>query len=91
MYSHFDAMPLRNPSTIVAGPANLNLRAMFARQPVETFEAGEAIFREGDPASHVFEIGEGVVRIVKILSDGRRVITAFMHEGDLVSISLQER
>ena len=90
MFSQIRATALQRPSDIVAGPANLNLRTMFARQPVESFEPGEAIFREGDRAAHVFEIKEGVVRIVKILSDGRRVITAFMQEGDLVSISLQE-
>lgn len=70
--------------------ANLNLQSMFSRQPTESFDPGEAVFWEGDKATHVFEVTEGILRMVKILSDGRRVITAFMHPGDLVSVSLQE-
>lgn len=67
------------------------LQAVFSRQPVEKFDAGTAIFWERDPAKHVFEVVEGVLRIFKMLSDGRRVITGFLYPGDLIGISLQDR
>jgi len=39
----------------------------------------------------VFEVVTGVLRVYKILSDGRRVITGFMYAGDLIGVSLKER
>lgn len=67
------------------------LQSLFSRQPVEKFEPGTAVFWEGDEAAHVFEVVSGVLRIYKILSDGRRVITGFMYPGDLIGVSLKER
>ena len=67
------------------------LQGLFSRQPIEKFEAGTAVFWEGDEADHVFEVVEGVLRIYKILGDGRRVITGFMYPGDLIGVSLKDR
>lgn len=67
------------------------LQGLFSRQPIERFEAGTAVFWEGDEADHVFEVVEGVLRIYKILGDGRRVITGFMYPGDLIGVSLKDR
>ena len=72
-------------------PAALNLQSLFSRQPTETFEGGTAVFWEGDAATHVFEVVEGVLRVFKLLSDGRRAITGFIYPGDLIGISLKER
>ena len=47
------------------------LQSLFSRQPVEKFEPGSAVFWEGDEAAHVFEVVTGVLRVYKILSDGR--------------------
>lgn len=90
MFSHVNTAAAHQQSHGVPEAANRNLQSMFSRQPIESFGPGEAVFWEGDRAAHVFEVTEGILRVVKILSDGRRVITAFMHPGDLVSISLQE-
>lgn len=67
------------------------LQSLFSRQPIEKFEAGSAVFWEGDEAQHVFEVVSGVLRVYKILSDGRRVITGFMYPGDLIGVSLKDR
>lgn len=82
--------PGRLPAFAVA-PVKPSLRALFSRQPLESYDAAAAIFWEGDPATHVFKLVEGVVRIVKILSDGRRIITRFLYPGDILGISLDER
>ncbi|MCX5514646.1 Crp/Fnr family transcriptional regulator [Kaistia algarum] len=67
------------------------LQGVFSRQPIEKFEPGAAVFWEGDEAEHVFEVVEGVLRVYKILGDGRRVITGFMYPGDLIGVSLKDR
>jgi CRP/FNR family transcriptional regulator len=65
------------------------LRSLFCKQPVEQLDAGRTLFFEGDPAKHLFELVEGVLRIFKIMADGRRVITGFLYPGDLVGVSLR--
>jgi CRP/FNR family transcriptional regulator len=65
------------------------LGALFSRQPAEPLHPGQSLFFEGDDARHVFEITEGALRIFRIISDGRRVITGFVYEGDLVGMSLK--
>ncbi len=78
---------LAQPDTAQA--AAVSLQALFAKQPVEKFEAGTAVFWEGDAASHVFEVTEGVLRIFRMMNDGRRVITGFVYPGDLLGVSLE--
>lgn len=67
-----------------------SLMSLFSRQTLEVHEGGSAIFWEGDPASHVFKVVEGVLRIFRILADGRRIITGFIYPGDILGISLNE-
>ncbi|WP_248308581.1 helix-turn-helix domain-containing protein [Bosea sp. 124] len=67
-----------------------SLRSLFGGQPVETFDTGTAVFWEGDDARHVFEVVEGVLRVFRIMSDGRRVITGFIYPGDLLGVSLKD-
>ena len=65
------------------------LQALFWKQPMEQLDAGRTLFFEGDQAKHLFELVEGVLRIFKIMADGRRVITGFLYPGDLVGVSLR--
>jgi CRP/FNR family nitrogen fixation transcriptional regulator len=44
------------------------------------------IFGEGEPAEYVFQIVEGAVRSYKLLSDGRRQISAFHLPGDIFGV-----
>lgn len=54
------------------------------------FGPDETILFEDDPADHAFNITEGVVRVSKMLSDGRRQITGFLHPGDFLGLSYQD-
>ncbi|WP_037154828.1 Crp/Fnr family transcriptional regulator [Rhizobium freirei] len=76
-----------NPALFGAEPDSL--QALFRKQPVEHLAAGQSVFLEGDIAKHLFEVVEGSLRIFKIISDGRRVITGFLHAGDIVGVSLK--
>ncbi|MFN7026494.1 MAG: cyclic nucleotide-binding domain-containing protein [Pseudorhizobium sp.] len=78
------AMPI---AMLTSQPSGLH--TLFARQPVENYCAGQILFFEGDPAKSIFEVVEGSLRILRILPDGRRVITGFLHAGDILGISFK--
>lgn len=59
----------------------------ISQPPLSTFQPNQMIFCEGDPATHIFEIAEGIVRLCRLLPDGRRAITGFLYPGDLTGIS----
>ena len=44
---------------------------------------------EGDVATSVFHVVTGSLRIFRILGDGRRVITGFLHAGDILGMSFK--
>ncbi|MBC7951975.1 MAG: helix-turn-helix domain-containing protein [Rhodospirillaceae bacterium] len=47
-----------------------------------------AVFREGDPADHVYSISTGAVKLYKLMSDGRRQIIGFLFSGDMFGLGL---
>ncbi|MSP67660.1 MAG: cyclic nucleotide-binding domain-containing protein [Alphaproteobacteria bacterium] len=51
-------------------------------------EGGEVIFFEGDDAEHVFNIVAGVVRLFKLMPDGRRQVTGFLYPADFLGLAL---
>ncbi len=51
---------------------------------------GQTLFHEGDPATRVFTITQGTLKLYTLLPDGRRQITGFMFPGDFLGISLDE-
>ncbi len=65
-----------------------SLSSLFQLSMLETVPAGRAICWEGDAASHLFQVVEGVVRLQRIIGQGRRVITAFHYSGDVVGAFL---
>ena len=67
------------------------LKDLFNCQPIETLPSGAALFWEGDEAGQIFDLLEGVVRVYRIMSDGRRAIMGFVHPGDVLGVSFQDR
>jgi CRP-like cAMP-binding protein len=53
-------------------------------------DPGEALFFEGDPCEHVFELRKGIVRGVSNLPDGERQISAFFFAGDQIGLPVAE-
>ncbi|MBB6303771.1 helix-turn-helix domain-containing protein [Rhizobium leucaenae] len=82
-------------SSIIDGAAiaseAMSLSTIFKKQPLERARAGQTLFFEGDTAKHLFSIVEGNLRICRLLSDGRRVITGFLKSGDVVGVSFKSR
>lgn len=49
---------------------------------------GQPLFHEGDPATRVFTLTRGALKLYKLLPDGRRQITGFMFPGDFLGIAV---
>jgi CRP/FNR family transcriptional regulator len=52
---------------------------------------GETIFSEGDLADDAFGLSQGVVRLYKLLPDGRRQILAFALPGEFLGMPFADR
>lgn len=48
------------------------------------YASGMNIYREGDKAEHVYEVKSGVLRLARVLANGRRQVIAFGLPGDIV-------
>lgn len=53
----------------------------------EEWRRGQTIFYEGTLVENHYSIYEGVVRLVRTLSDGRRAVIGFLFAGDLFGLS----
>ena len=51
---------------------------------------GQTLFHEGDPATRVFTLTRGTLKLYKLLADGRRQVTGFLHPGDFLGISVDD-
>lgn len=51
------------------------------------FKSQETIIYEEDEADNVYNIAEGVLRLTKLLPDGRRLVTGFLYPGDFVGLA----
>jgi CRP/FNR family transcriptional regulator len=50
-------------------------------------EAGKQLMQEGDTAEDVFTLTEGMLKLYKLMPDGRRQITGFMIPGDFIGLA----
>ena len=53
-----------------------------------TFERGNKIYSENEPAEYVYQIKDGAARTYKLLPDGRRHIGAFHLPGDIFGLEI---
>jgi CRP/FNR family transcriptional regulator len=67
------------------------LRELKRLAIVVHFEAEQTVFSEGEPADCVFGLSQGIVRLYKLLPDGRRQVLAFALPGDFLGMPLAER
>lgn len=67
---------------------NPHLEALFLSRSADTCQPDQGLFWEGDPASVLYQVVSGTVRVFRITVDGRRGITAFLFPGDMFGFSL---
>jgi CRP/FNR family transcriptional regulator len=66
------------------------LRRLGDLAEVLSLKSGAVLIREGEPATHVFNITGGSLRVYKLLPDGRRQITGFLFAGDFLGLAIGE-
>lgn len=50
----------------------------------QRLQAGRHLYHEGDEAENVYEVERGMLRLVRVMENGRRQIVAFALPGDVV-------
>ena len=65
-----------------------DLPAIAAIRSDVRFAPGQSVFFEGDPADSLFNVKLGVVKLFKLLVDGRTQITGFLFPGDFLGLAL---
>jgi CRP/FNR family transcriptional regulator, anaerobic regulatory protein len=68
-----------------------DLRELHSLATQVYFSSGKTIFSEREPADTVFGLSRGVVRLYKVLPDGRRQVLAFALPGDFLGMPFAER
>jgi len=58
---------------------------------VQTLDAGETLFAEGDAAANVYQVISGTLRLYKALPDGRRQIVDFPSAEQVLGLSLADQ
>ena len=74
--------PLDRKSAISDSPALVGIAMSFARNA--------EIYAEGETAGYVYKVVSGVVRVSKLLPDGRRQISAFHMPGEMFGFEADE-
>ncbi|MDJ0637749.1 MAG: helix-turn-helix domain-containing protein [Paracoccaceae bacterium] len=55
-----------------------------SHKPFAKLKADSYLYFEGDEVSHLYQIESGVVRLTRVLEDGRRQVIAFGYPGDII-------
>jgi CRP/FNR family transcriptional regulator, anaerobic regulatory protein len=80
------------PALLLGDSADtLELRNLAGLATKVPFRRGKTIFEEGAGADFAFGVSQGIVRLYKLLPDGRRHIVAFALPGDFLGVPLAER
>ena len=75
--NHFHALPAQRPAIDIQNPLNRFIAGKSRRE----YQAGESIFSQGDPASAVFYIQSGKVKLTVVSSSGKEAVIAHLPEG----------
>lgn len=71
-------------SEITANAPLLALGGATAKSTETHFRAGSHVFFEGDSVDWLYQVKSGVLRLTRVLEDGRRQVIAFGYPGDIV-------
>ena len=69
------------------GLAQNATKRIVAVSTIQRAKAGETLFTEGDNADGIYEIVSGMLRLYKLLPDGRRQITGFLSAGQILGLA----
>lgn len=66
------------------------LRSFQEGAPTTHYNSGETVVFEADQAANVYSLTSGLLRLSKLLPDGRRQIAGFLFPGDFLGITMEE-
>lgn len=89
MISPCGACPVRGV-TVCAALAPEELSGLAEIIQVQNYQPQTVIFSEDDPASYLYNVTSGTLKLYKLLPDGRRQITGFLSTGDFLGLSIDE-
>lgn len=81
------AKPGFGPLGIANGPTKPAAGHVAAIGSLQRKAPGETLFAEGEELNSVYEIMHGMVRLHKLLPDGRRQVTGFLSAGHLLGLA----
>lgn len=73
------------PGAVVPLPGAADVLQRIGR-PIQA-QRGTAVLETGDANTHVYKVTDGILRVVRILPDGRRHIANFLKPGDFFGFS----
>ncbi len=85
MFTRVNSKPVAPPNAL----SKLGMRSCWdAKITLSefTYKKGSEIYGEKEPADYIYQIKTGAVRSYKLLSDGRRQISAFHLTGDIFGL-----
>lgn len=80
----------RQPDSIVLRRHAYSAPSMEGRQPPTFFPAGSEIYAQGEKCGNLYQVEFGAVRVYRLLSDGRRQISAFHLAGEMFGFEADE-
>ena len=66
------------------------LGTLKAQGSTVKLEASQCLFHQGDAADLVYNLTSGLLKLYRLLPDGRRQITGFVFPGDFLGITLED-
>jgi CRP/FNR family transcriptional regulator, anaerobic regulatory protein len=66
------------------------LRSFKEGGPTVHYDTGDTVVFEADQAASVYSLTSGLLRLSKLLPDGRRQIAGFLFPGDFLGITMEE-
>jgi CRP/FNR family nitrogen fixation transcriptional regulator len=81
---------LKQPVPLTALPDRVEPEAFHPASVPMNFGRNAEIFAEGEKAGYVYKLVSGVIRVSKLLPDGRRQISAFHLPGDMFGFEVDD-
>lgn len=72
------------PTDFATNAPVLNFTSSIKMTPEARLKAGSYLYFEGDKVDWLYQVTSGVLRLTRLLEDGRRQVIAFGYPGDIV-------
>ena len=71
-------------SAFFAGLSGAELDEVLADAARQSVRRGSTLFRQGDPAAHLYLVAEGRMKVAHVTAKGEQLVLRFMGPGDLL-------